>query len=86
MHKDAAIVVIITVILIPSPFIYHVHLVITRDGWGRRDQKSRQLLGCEDRGLNGRKAQSVDVQAGPGAARTVHQERKRQVPSSKEPT
>lgn len=64
-------------IFIPSPLVYHIHLVLTRDGWGRRDQKSRQLLSLEPRGLNGKKVQSVDEQAGPGAARTVHKEKEK---------
>ena len=41
------------------------HFVITRDGWGTRDQKPRQLLGCEARGLSRSKVQRADEQAGP---------------------
>lgn len=73
-------------IFISSPSVYHIHLVLTRDGWGRRDQKSRQLLSSEPRGLNGRKVQRVDEQARQGAARGGPWERKRQGLSGQEPT
>lgn len=64
--------------------VYDIDLV-TRDGWERRDQTSRELLSLEPRSLNRRKVQRVDEQASPGAARAVHWERKSQVPSGKEP-
>ena len=47
---------------------------MTRDGWGIRDQKPRQLLGCESRGLNRSKVQRAcnvgDVGSIPGLGRS----------------
>lgn len=59
------ITVTITLIIIPTPWVYHIHFVISRDGWGTRDQKPRQLLGCEARGLSRSEVQRADEQAGP---------------------
>lgn len=88
--KKVVITGVVTVILFSSQAPWSTTFILLpqppSDGWGRRDQKSRQLLSLEPRSLNGQKVQSVDEQAGPGAARAVHRERKRKVPSGKKQT